>query len=71
MGIIVNSNTRVLIQGITGKQGSFHTKFMLEYGTQILAGVTPGKKGEKVHGVPVFNTVHEAVEAFPRNKILH
>jgi succinyl-CoA synthetase alpha subunit len=65
MGIIVNSNTRVLIQGITGKQGSFHTKFMLEYGTQILAGVTPGKKGEKVHGVPVFNTVHEAVEAFP------
>jgi len=65
MGILVDSNTKVLVQGITGKQGSFHTKQMLEYGTKILAGVTPGKKGENVHGIPVFDNVSEALEVFP------
>ncbi len=61
MGIIVNKNTKVIVQGITGTQGSFHTKLMLEYGTQIVAGVTPGKGGTKVHGVPVYDTVEEAL----------
>ncbi|MEM0217593.1 MAG: succinate--CoA ligase subunit alpha [Candidatus Nezhaarchaeales archaeon] len=61
MGIIVNRNTRVMIQGITGRQGQFHTKLMLEYGTKIVAGVTPGKGGTEVHGVPVYDTVAEAI----------
>ena len=63
MSILINRNTRVLCQGITGKVGQFHTKGCLEYGTQIVGGVTPGKTGEKVEGVPVFDTVMEAVEA--------
>jgi succinyl-CoA synthetase alpha subunit len=63
MSILINKNTRVLCQGITGKVGQFHTKGCLEYGTQIVGGVTPGKAGEKVEGVPVFDTVMEAVEA--------
>lgn len=62
MSILVDENTRVLIQGITGKEGMFHTKQMLEYGTKIVAGVTPGKGGQFVEGVPVFNTVSEAVQ---------
>ncbi len=62
MGILVDRNTRVLVQGITGREGSFHTKLMLEYGTKIVAGVTPGKGGQKVHGIPVYDTVREAVE---------
>ncbi|MEM1563963.1 MAG: succinate--CoA ligase subunit alpha [Candidatus Bathyarchaeia archaeon] len=62
MGIIVDKNTRAIVQGITGTQGSFHTKLMLEYGTKIVAGVTPGKGGTKVHGVPVYDTVEEALE---------
>ncbi len=62
MGILVNKNTRVLVQGITGREGSFHTKLMLEYGTRIVAGVTPGKGGTSVHGVPVYDTVKEAVK---------
>ena len=61
MGILVNKNTRVLVQGITGREGSFHTKLMLEYGTKIVAGVTPGKGGTIVHGVPVYDTVKEAI----------
>lgn len=61
MGILVDNNTKVLVQGITGREGSFHTKFMLEYGTRVVAGVTPGKEGETVCGVPVFNTVRKAV----------
>ena len=67
MGIIVNKNTKAIVQGITGTQGSFHTKLMLEYGTQILAGVTPGKGGTKVHGVPVYDTVEEALEKHAAN----
>jgi succinyl-CoA synthetase alpha subunit len=63
MSILVNKNTRVVVQGITGKVGQFHTRNCLEYGTQIVAGVTPGKGGETVDGVPVFDTVMEAVQA--------
>jgi succinyl-CoA synthetase alpha subunit len=62
MGIIVGKNTKAIVQGITGAQGSFHTKLMLEYGTQIVAGVTPGKGGTKVHNVPVYDTVEEALK---------
>ncbi len=60
--ILVNESTRVVVQGITGRDGSFHTRLMKEYGTQVVAGVTPGKGGQEVEGVPVFNTVREAVE---------
>ena len=63
MGILVDKNTKVVVQGITGKTAAFHTKQMLEYGTKIVAGVTPGKGGQSVEGVPVFNTLEEAVEA--------
>jgi succinyl-CoA synthetase alpha subunit len=58
----VDKNTRVVVQGITGRDGAFHTKQMLAYGTKVVAGVTPGKGGEKIEGVPVFNSVKEAVE---------
>jgi succinyl-CoA synthetase alpha subunit len=61
MAILINENTRVLVQGITGRTGAFGTRAMLEYGTKVVAGVTPGRKGETVWGVPVFNTVKEAV----------
>ena len=61
MSIYVNKDTRVIVQGITGKQGAFHTEKMLEYGTAIVGGVTPGKAGQKLLGVPVFNTVYDAV----------
>lgn len=61
MSILVNSNTRLIVQGITGREGSFHTQQMLEYGTRVVAGVTPGKGGEDIEGVPVYNTVKEAV----------
>lgn len=62
MSIFIDKNTRVVVQGITGKQGMFHTQQMLEYGTNIVGGVTPGKGGQEVCGVPVFDTVREAVE---------
>ncbi len=62
MAILVGKDTRVVVQGITGRDGSFHTQLMLEYGTQVVAGVTPGKGGQEVHGVPVFDTVAEAVD---------
>jgi len=62
MGMIVNRDTKVVVQGITGREGSFHTELMLNYGTNIVAGVSPGKGGEKVHGVPVYDTVEEAVQ---------
>jgi len=61
MSILVDSDTRLMVQGITGREGSFHTHQMLEYGTRVVAGVTPGKGGERVDGVPVYNTVKEAV----------
>src|SRR5499427_5237531 len=62
MSILINKSTRVICQGITGKAGAFHTKGCKEYGTQMVGGVTPGKAGETVEGLPVFNTVAEAVE---------
>ena len=62
MSILINKSTRVLCQGITGKVGQFHTKGCLEYGTKMVGGVTPGKGGETVLGLPVFDTVCEAVE---------
>jgi len=63
MSVLVNRNSRVIVQGITGSEGSFHTREMQEYGTTIVAGVTPGKGGQKHLSVPVFNTVQEAVIA--------
>ena len=67
MSILVDKNTRLLIQGITGREGSFHGTQMVEYGTNVVAGVTPGKAGAEVAGVPVFNTVAEAVAATQAN----
>ncbi|HEY9405692.1 MAG TPA: succinate--CoA ligase subunit alpha [Pyrinomonadaceae bacterium] len=61
MSVLVDKNTRLVVQGITGKEGSFHTKQMVEYGTQVVGGVTPGKGGTTHEGIPVFNTVAEAV----------
>jgi succinyl-CoA synthetase alpha subunit len=63
MAILADKDTRVIIQGITGGQGTFHSRAMLEYGTKIVAGVTPGKGGQEVNGIPVFDTVMEAKEA--------
>jgi len=62
MSIFVDNNTRLVVQGITGRDGSFHTAQMLKYGTKVVAGVTPGRGGQKVEGVPVFNSVSEAVK---------
>jgi succinyl-CoA synthetase alpha subunit len=61
MSILVNKDSRIVCQGITGRQGSFHTEQCIEYGTQVVAGVTPGRGGEDHLGVPVFNSTHEAV----------
>lgn len=62
MSIFINKDTKVIVQGITGSTALFHTKQMLEYGTKIVGGTSPGKGGQEVEGVPVFNTVKEAVE---------
>ena len=67
MSILVDKSTRLLVQGITGREGEFHTRQMLDYGTQVVAGVTPGKGGMEVASVPVFNTAKEAVEATGAN----
>jgi succinyl-CoA synthetase alpha subunit len=67
VSILVNNQTRLLVQGITGREGSFHTGQMVEYGTNVVAGVTPGGLGKEVHGVPVFNTVSDAVEKTQAN----
>ena len=61
MSVLVNESTKVIVQGITGGEGSFHAKQMLEYGTQVVGGVTPGKGGQTFEGVPVFDTVSDAV----------
>jgi succinyl-CoA synthetase alpha subunit len=72
VSILVGHDTRLLVQGITGREGSFHTTQMVEYGTNVVAGVTPGKKGETVAGVPVFDTVEEAVrETNPNASIIY
>ena len=63
MSIFIDRNTTLIVQGITGRDGSFHTKQMMEYGTRVVGGVTPGKGGQKFeNAVPVFNTVYQAVE---------
>ena len=62
MAILVDEHTRLLVQGITGREGGFHTERMIASGTNVVAGATPGKGGQDFQGVPVFNTVHEAVE---------
>ncbi len=67
MSILVGKDTRVVVQGITGKEGSFHASQCKAYGTNIVAGVTPGKGGQEVEGIPVFNTVREAVEKTSAN----
>jgi succinyl-CoA synthetase alpha subunit len=67
MAILVSRKTRAIVQGITGAQGSYHTKLMLEYGTKIVAGVTPGRGSTEVHGVPVFDTVQEAIDRVRAN----
>lgn len=67
MSILIDENTRLIVQGITGREGSFHTEQMLEYGTKIVAGVTPGKGGTSLMGVPVFDTVREAKESTSAN----
>jgi succinyl-CoA synthetase alpha subunit len=68
VSIFIDKNTRLLVQGITGRDGSFHAKQMIEYGTQVVAGVTPGKGGQKFEDkVPIFNTVAEAVKATGAN----
>lgn len=67
MSIFINNNTKLLVQGITGRDGSFHTRQMLNYGTQVVAGVTPGKGGMEVEGVPVFNSAADAVKQTAAN----
>ncbi|MFC1826377.1 succinate--CoA ligase subunit alpha [Thermodesulfobacteriota bacterium] len=62
MSIFVDNNTKLLVQGITGREGQFHTRQCIDYGTKVVAGVTPGKGGQEMDGVPVFNTVREAVQ---------
>ncbi len=67
MSVLVDKNTRVIVCGITGREGGFHTKQMIAYGTQVVGGVTPGKGGQTFEGVPVFNTVEEAATATGAN----
>ncbi len=67
MSILIDENTKVFVQAITGAEGSFHTRQMLEYGTKVVGGATPGKGGQEFEGVPVFNTVAEGVESTGAN----
>jgi succinyl-CoA synthetase alpha subunit len=67
MAILVGKETKAIVQGITGSQGSYHTQLMLEYGTKIVAGVTPGKGGSEVHGIPVFDSTQDAVDKLKAN----
>ena len=67
MSILINKDTRLIVQGITGRDGSFHATKMKEYGTNVVGGTSPGKAGEEVAGIPVFNTVRDAVEATNAN----
>ena len=70
MSVFVDKNTKVVVSGMTGREGGFHTEQMIEYGTQVVAGVTPGKGGQEHLGVPVFDTVRQAVEATGANTSL-
>jgi succinyl-CoA synthetase alpha subunit len=65
LAVLVDGSTRVLVQGITGREGSFHTEAMIRYGTKVVAGVTPGKGGSSVHGLSVYDSVEEAMRAHP------
>ncbi len=67
MSILINKDTRLIVQGITGRDGGFHANKMKEYGTNVVGGTSPGKAGEEVSGIPVFNTVSDAVEATQAN----
>ena len=67
MSILVDKSTRVIVQGMTGREGEFHTRQMIEYGTQVVAGIRPGRGGETFLGVPIFDTVAEAVSATGAN----
>ena len=67
MSILIDQNTKLIIQGITGTEGSFHGKQMQDYGTQVVGGVTPGKGGQEALGVPVFHTVKEAIDTTGAN----
>ncbi len=67
MSILINKNTRLIVQGITGRDGSFHATKMKAYGTNVVGGTSPGKAGQNVEGIPVFNTVKDAVEATNAN----
>lgn len=70
MSILVDENTRLIIQGITGREGTFHTEQMLKYGTKVVAGVSPGKGGQEISGIPVFDTVREAKEVTNANSTI-
>ena len=70
MSVLVNKETRVVVQGITGKEGSFHALACRDYGTKVVAGVTPGKGGQKMDEIPVFNTVAQAVKETGANTSL-
>ena len=67
MSVLIDNNTKLLVQGITGSQGMLHTRGCKDYGTNVVAGVTPGKGGQTFEGVPIFNTVEEAVQATGAN----
>src|SRR5690625_4424973 len=67
MSVLVDKNTRLIVQGMTGREGQFHTGQMLAYGTNVVGGVTPGRGGQTVHDVPVYDTVREAVDATGAN----
>ena len=67
MSILIDKGTRLVVRGITGRDGAFHTRQMIDYGTRVVAGVTPGKSGEQVHGVPVYDSVADAVAATKAN----
>src|SRR5439155_11841301 len=67
VSILIDKATRLIVQGITGRDGAFHTRQMIEYGTRVVGGVTPGKGGQKFDSVPIFNTMHDAVAATGAN----
>ncbi|MDD3780728.1 MAG: succinate--CoA ligase subunit alpha, partial [Proteiniphilum sp.] len=67
MSILINKETRLIVQGITGRDGGFHASKMKEYGTNVVGGTSPGKAGEQVHNIPVFNTVRDAVSETAAN----